>query len=251
MGEYCYQSGCMKVRPGSIVAAFLRGWRYKKRGSHFRAWYCPEHRTKARLEIRGTASDGLAEMARRMRTSRSQLDRLPRSRAKSRKEALGSGVSPPSEAVEVETIGHFRVTGFEIVEDLRTDLQWQRMEATTEMSYSDGSVYCRDLRLAGRTDWRLPSIEELYSLRDVRSGKCARVFPDLRPARYWSSTPFEEHPDTTAYTLDLDPEGNYRLAITYFKTYKYCIKAVCGQARAGSLPTRKRIYKDLSSHFFG
>lgn len=59
--------------------------------------------------------------------------------------------------------GDFSTRG-EIVEDTARKLEWQRPRTLRRMSLKEATAHCADLRWAGRTDWRLPSIHELRSL---------------------------------------------------------------------------------------
>lgn len=52
--------------------------------------------------------------------------------------------------------------------DNNTALVWQKTPPNERLQYADALAYCGDLTLGGRTDWRVPSIKELYSLADNR-----------------------------------------------------------------------------------
>ncbi len=63
------------------------------------------------------------------------------------------------------------------VTDNVTGLVWQQtidtdgdgdIDANDKMTLSDATSYCSNLTLAGKSDWRLPSIKEAYSLYDGR-----------------------------------------------------------------------------------
>lgn len=79
-----------------------------------------------------------------------------------------------------------------IVYDKRLNLTWQdNYEAkSVEKKWKEAKKYCEDLNLAGFTDWRLPSIEELSSIADMSRYKPAirKAFKNVKSKYYWSST---------------------------------------------------------------
>jgi hypothetical protein len=56
------------------------------------------------------------------------------------------------------------------VTDNNTGLIWQVVPSDEHMSIEEATQYCEDLELGGRTDWRLPTAEELFSLSDFSTG---------------------------------------------------------------------------------
>lgn len=58
--------------------------------------------------------------------------------------------------------------GDKTVTDNNTGLMWQKTPDFDQYSYDDAINYCRGLTTASHTDWRLPTIKELYSLADFR-----------------------------------------------------------------------------------
>ncbi len=110
------------------------------------------------------------------------------------------------------------------VSDTRTGLMWQQSDDGQERTYSEALSYCRALRLAGHSDWRLPSLRELQST--VVAGMPANVdrrFVNAKRERYWTRTEFQGQPDI-AYTVDFADGGE----TSYFKVYKYYVRAVRG-----------------------
>ncbi len=76
------------------------------------------------------------------------------------------------------------------VSDIRTGLMWQQNKGGTK-TWKDSLAYCESLTLAGYSDWRLPTREELRSLADYEKYNPAidtSVFPDAVSSYYWSST---------------------------------------------------------------
>jgi len=52
------------------------------------------------------------------------------------------------------------------ITDKATCLTWQQKDDGKTYNWEQGLAYCENLNLAGRTDWRLPSVKELQSLVD-------------------------------------------------------------------------------------
>ena len=76
------------------------------------------------------------------------------------------------------------------VYDRSTGLLWQQGE-NARMSWQGAAERCSGLNLGGRSDWRLPSREELLSIVD-RSRKDpsvdVRFFPKTRTTAYWTGS---------------------------------------------------------------
>ncbi|WED24633.1 DUF1566 domain-containing protein [Vibrio sp. JC009] len=58
--------------------------------------------------------------------------------------------------------------GDKTVTDNNTGMMWQKTPDYKHYSYDNAVSYCEDLTVANYTDWRLPTIKELYSLADFR-----------------------------------------------------------------------------------
>ena len=78
------------------------------------------------------------------------------------------------------------------ITDTTTSLTWSKATLTTkEVNHAAAEQTCSDLDLAGHTDWRLPTVEELFALADrskVRPAIDTDAFPDTKSDWYWSST---------------------------------------------------------------
>ena len=76
-----------------------------------------------------------------------------------------------------------------IVTDSVTGLQWQD-DTTPSKSWQGAIDYCEALTLGGKSDWRLPNINELTSLVDdtVYDPSISNVFQHTISNLYWSST---------------------------------------------------------------
>jgi hypothetical protein len=56
-----------------------------------------------------------------------------------------------------------------IWKDPATRLMWTKKDNGNDMNWQKARNYCRNLRLAGCSDWRLPSIDELSDIYDPRA----------------------------------------------------------------------------------
>jgi TPR repeat protein len=83
------------------------------------------------------------------------------------------------------------------VTDNVTSLMWQKAVPLDTYTWTDAAAYCRRLTLAGHSDWRLPSIIELYSIVDLgQNGSInGTYFPSTPLNQYWSSSPVAGGPD--------------------------------------------------------
>jgi hypothetical protein len=122
----------------------------------------------------------------------------------------------------------FAANGDGTVTDRATGLAWQQAGSPADLTWEDALRYANALSLGGRTDWRLPNIKELQSLNDesrVNPSIDARVFPDARPVRYWSSTTLFSREASRAWFLDA------RAGITSYddKTITHAVRCVRGR----------------------
>ena len=88
----------------------------------------------------------------------------------------------------------YKDNGDGTVSDLNTGLMWQ--QAFVEpLSYQDAVEYANDSKLAGYSDWRIPSIKELYSLIDFSGqtgmGRMRSTTPPSDAKPYMNSDYFE------------------------------------------------------------
>ncbi len=54
------------------------------------------------------------------------------------------------------------------VTDHNTGLIWEQAHHETKLEYYEAETYCEDLELGGLTEWRLPTIKELFSLANFK-----------------------------------------------------------------------------------
>ncbi|MBI4600782.1 MAG: DUF1566 domain-containing protein [Planctomycetes bacterium] len=74
--------------------------------------------------------------------------------------------------------------------DHATSLMWQYQADTTLRNWRDALKFVSELELAGHDDWRMPNINELYTLVDIsqRTPAAYKSFFFLFPNKYWSSS---------------------------------------------------------------
>jgi hypothetical protein len=78
------------------------------------------------------------------------------------------------------------------VTDAITGLMWQRAVSATMYAWAQAVAYCPTLTLAGHSDWRLPSLIELYSIVDagqINPSINGAYFPSTPADYFWSSSP--------------------------------------------------------------
>jgi hypothetical protein len=52
--------------------------------------------------------------------------------------------------------------------DINTKLLWQRSHSSKKFSWQEAIDYCKSLTFAGHNDWRLPTVEELLSIKNEK-----------------------------------------------------------------------------------
>ena len=108
--------------------------------------------------------------------------------------------SAESGAIAVLAAGRFVDNGDGTITDTVRKLMWQKADNGKAVTFDAAQEYCKDLRLGGYSDWRLPSPDE----RDTALAIALRM-PVHSPAAYarldfyWSSDqtvllPFNYHP---------------------------------------------------------
>ena len=76
------------------------------------------------------------------------------------------------------TLGRFTIPGDgSTIIDTQTGLMWAQPSSKKNVDWFEAGSYCKQLKLAGFTDWRLPSIEELETLYYPQREKRNKIFP--------------------------------------------------------------------------
>jgi uncharacterized protein DUF1566 len=89
--------------------------------------------------------------------------------------------------------------------DPSTGLMWAGKDNGRDIKWGTAMKYCRNLRLAGYSDWRLPRIDELQGIRDSDGYGGIKGHIILTGQRAWSSTrAIDQSRHTTTFAWFLD-----------------------------------------------
>ena len=88
--------------------------------------------------------------------------------------------------------------------DAKSGLMWSAQDVSTKrLTWAEAKKACEEYRGAGFSDWRLPTIDELETLRDrTRHDPAADPELGLQSAYYWSSTPLASSPSVVAWGVN-------------------------------------------------
>ena len=143
----------------------------------------------------------------------------------------------------VTIIGRFLDNGDGSVMDLLTDLTWEKSINQTAVTWEDAILYCENLTLGGKSDWRLPNVKEIRSLSDenrVQPSVDNATFKGVTITKYWSSTSLPNQ-TTKAWYLD----NNFGITTYDVKTATHSVWAVRGGTTSPSSATTKIPQSDV------
>jgi len=84
----------------------------------------------------------------------------------------------------------------DVVIDKDRKLMWQDDKAVinNKMNWQEARKYCKNLNLAGFSDWRLPTIQELSTIIDLDryNPAIAKEFKNVRSEWYWTNTSYAD-----------------------------------------------------------
>ncbi len=64
----------------------------------------------------------------------------------------------------------FKNNGDGTISDLNTGLMWQQVPSSNDYTWQQAVDYCNSLELGGYSDWRIPSLKELFSISNFSTG---------------------------------------------------------------------------------
>ena len=93
------------------------------------------------------------------------------------------------EAADPNQGNRFVVSADNTVLDTETGLMWATKDNEVDTSWDAAKSYCENYSAGGYTNWRLPTLEELWTIYDQNSVKRFMTFPSitLSGACPWSS----------------------------------------------------------------
>ena len=91
------------------------------------------------------------------------------------KDARQAKESAEAERWTREALARFEASKQGYLKDSRTGLEWASPDNGSDVDWEEASRYCEDLTLDGRSDWRLPSIDQLEGIFwEGHSDPCVR-----------------------------------------------------------------------------
>jgi len=152
-------------------------------------------------------------------------------------EARAKWVTKPDGTITVRgfTFKRFHVVGDGTIIDWKTLLVWQQEPTSDKMEWQKAMDYARDLRLAGYSNWRLPTKAEIEAFlvghlyTDVQNGAekpsawlARNGFKNIQDYAYWSSSEYEA--DTNfAWGVHM-VSGNVHNAVKSVDFFALCVR---------------------------
>ena len=128
----------------------------------------------------------------------------------------------------VDAGGFSRSNG--VVNDASTNLEWQddysdNSDSIKYATWQSAIDYCETLTLDGKSDWRLPNLNELTSLVDDTKYNPAinEVFQNAGSNNYWSSTSYSDNNEDA--WLVYFSSGDQNFSNKYNNNYVRCVRA--------------------------
>ncbi|WP_103191570.1 Lcl C-terminal domain-containing protein [Formosa algae] len=121
------------------------------------------------------------------------------------------------------------------VTDLNTGLMWQKTPDNNRHNFYDAFTYVDELEIGGYTDWRLPTIKELYSLVNSNGELNPKDLSQSKPyidtnyfdfkydermpyaGQYWSSTKYVKGP---IQNIEIEGAFGFNFADGHIKAYE-------------------------------
>jgi hypothetical protein len=98
-------------------------------------------------------------------------------------------------------------TAWEAVLDTRSGLMWTKADVRVK-HWKKADAAAAAMTAGTFSDWRLPTVEELFLLADRDRAMSPAInpeyFPDCQSDWYWSSTPYARSPGVCAWHVDFD-----------------------------------------------
>jgi hypothetical protein len=113
--------------------------------------------------------------------------------------------------------GNFVDNGNKTVTDNATGLMWQKEDDNIKRTWTEAVSYCDALILAGYSDWRLPTVNELWSLKQPNDYTDPTIdetyFPNTDSV-YWTSTEGGRSEEGGSIKITNDPSKAWVVAFS-------------------------------------
>jgi hypothetical protein len=180
------------------------------------------------VEFGGTKAIDLNELSKQLDEEYKQLNEVPKQKLSidddflerlGKKAALKRGhyfrcVRGDQKMQQEVKEGKDQAQNSDVVKDIKTGLTWQRGEPG-KMKWQTAVNYCKNLSLAGGSDWRLPDKDEVVSAYQIKSR-----FPNVHSG-YWSST---SSVGGTSYAWIVMPDNGHVGGHKGISTYVRCVR---------------------------
>ena len=117
-----------------------------------------------------------------------------------------------------------------VVNDARTNLEWQddysdNNNAIKNDTWQGAIDYCENLSLDGKSDWRLPNLNELTSLVDDTKDNPSIdvIFQKTNSNTYWSSTSYSNGTEVACVVYFYS--GSHGSVAKSHNVYVRCVRA--------------------------
>ena len=104
------------------------------------------------------------------------------------------------------SLTHFTDNEDGTITDNYTGLVWQKIQSKNTYTWEEALNYAGSFSLAGKTDWRIPNIKELFSLNEETLAKPSfnnTYFPNVSSGNFWSSTSLVQN-SIKAWDINVD-----------------------------------------------
>ena len=129
------------------------------------------------------------------------------------------------------------ITG--VVKDPKTELVWQDNfgKQSVKKTFKDAKLYCENLSLSNRYDWRLPSMRELGSILNYyKKPTTVGIFNNVPSSNYWASSSF---------ALSFSHKYNFGATYSASRSTIYSVRCVRGEERSKQFSFSRQVQYDM------
>jgi hypothetical protein len=135
-----------------------------------------------------------------------------------------------------------------VISDSKTGLQWEQVASGYDWNVVDSITYCDGLTLAGKTDWRRPTVAEFETLLDLTK-TTGPLLDDVKfPAAcatcaYWTAVPYQ--PDPASFWVLSVENGLYGQMGPPQATQGRCVRNQAAPTKGARSPARWEVHADI------